>query len=118
MNRSETSPRDLNAISNEVNPNSHRKRLPGIASLSSVPAFMLLPNSIKEGNIFTTLEWDVLRGGITLLAIGGLLMNEASRRRQMEAATPSDRKLSKIGMGIKVAGTSALLYVLWNLDKI
>lgn len=86
-------------------------------NLSVISGVVLVPN-IQENAIFTSLEWNALRGGLTLLAIGGLLMNEASRRRQMEAATSKDRTLSKIGMGIKIAGTSALLYALWNLNKV
>lgn len=117
MNKSEISPRHLDGSSKDAVPNKYKKKLLEIANLPPIAGVLSIPN-IQEGNIFTSLEWNVLRGALTALAVGGILISEAARRRQMEPAATKDRNLSKIGMGLKTVGVSGFLYVLWNLDKI
>lgn len=107
MGKAEISPRHLD----------RKKKLLEIINLPPITGALSMP-SVQESAIFTSLEWNALRGALTALVVGNLIMGEAVRRRQMEASTSSDRNLSKIGMGIKAIGVSGVIFVLWNLDKL
>lgn len=92
------------------------KTIKKVSELLPVSGFV--PLFTKESTIFTQIEWDALRAGVTAIAIGSLILAEVSRRRTIEPSSKFDKTFSKAGMVLRAVGVGAVLYAIWNIDKI